>query len=48
MLWLAVFTTVLTFFALRILRAVEVRRRMSRSAGEPLTSGREDDAKLQE
>lgn len=45
MFWLAVFTTLLTFFALFVLKTAEIRRSgAARRAGEPsLTGGRQTD-----
>src|SRR5690242_1392682 len=41
MFWLAVFTTALTWFALRVLKVIEARRRTGASAGEPSITARE-------
>ena len=46
MFWLALFTTILTWFTLRVLKGAEVRRRTGRSMGEPSISAREEEADL--
>jgi putative Mg2+ transporter-C (MgtC) family protein len=46
MFWLAMFTTLLTWFTLRVLKGAEVRRRTSSSMGGPSISAREEEDDL--
>jgi putative Mg2+ transporter-C (MgtC) family protein len=48
MLWLAIFTTLLTWFALTVLKGAEVRRRTGRGSGEPSITVRDDEAELRD
>ena len=43
MFWLAVFTTFLTWFALQVVKSIEMRRQSGRAAGEPSIVAREED-----
>jgi putative Mg2+ transporter-C (MgtC) family protein len=46
MLWLAIFTTLLTWFALTVLKEAETRRMTGGAAGEPSISSKDDDSNL--
>jgi putative Mg2+ transporter-C (MgtC) family protein len=48
MLWLALFTTMLTWFALYVLKTAEIRRKTGSSAGEPSIRGNVNDDELSE
>ena len=49
MLWLALFTTLLTWFALYVLKGAEIRRKTTgRTLGEPSITARDDEADLME
>src|SRR4051812_19804378 len=48
MLWLAVFTTLLTWFALTVLKGAELRRKTGRTAGEPSISVHDDEDDLKD
>jgi putative Mg2+ transporter-C (MgtC) family protein len=48
MLWLAIFTTILTWFALYVLKGAEVGRRVGARSGEPSIVARDRDDELGE